>query len=1114
MCFTDLLSTMEREEQVQLVEALEADFGVSAVYDEAELVSIISGFLSLWWRNGKNDGDSVFVAGDHYGFPATVIDGLPLTNCNVYGLGHHPINTPEAAIRMALPFFKNVYQGDFFSFCQRLVEQKASIVNSVSGLFAYSFFFQSWFDDEDPEPQKRVVNGGLGFQPFALASVSSDMLATFNETVLETMFRTTLGPIVTVTLDEDPLELLTQNLFVDGYVKQNWIHIFSSALSIGYVNAYFPSGHNSLGRYVGNSRILAALSNYAEQGRLPEVFGQLALVNTERPVEAAIDEFRGTLVNTDFCTRLFEKAYNCTQLSSSTFVRDDEKQELEAAEVANVLKAYTEKLRFPKVPKMFGVESSVRVYLSGNATSLELACDKLAYPLVINWIKKLHGTVAMPQGLGRNEFSLSLRFIHLVNHPGFLDEFKEALGDMGINVIVDYQVERMLRKKVNEHRRISAKFEQWMRETTVNPDGTEEVTWLELHADDGVRSSNPELYEEYIRRLKDNFPDPDGTTWAYLYDDAARLAMTGFGHAAHKMALGKTRLALMLCFLFNGDRNLIICERRNVDEWMRECDKLGIDDQVCVIDTVEDLDTLNFINIVPYTKLWREVDPRYVRYIVTDIASGQGMVVSKKEYNLLRDSQLDSSGKLRPKKDPLRTLDFDTQIPWKHTFAGRLSRMGITVACADEEHRAKGDTKQGNAWESLRAKHKYGLSGTIVSNRPRDVLKLDVAIVGDCVPGNPYGYKFPFYDKKQRRYRSTGLAEFERQFVKYAVVQQRGRSVTKELPAVANKEAWWDLHAPLILRRRPDEPDVKRTVEFSTAQVSEIPIKLSKEHLLVYKRWLMHYGEWFLERMKKGEKLSAAEKQKYLHMSGNQLLAQLSKLRLVAMAPGSPKVSSDEVTPEYRWDRSEKTAVHEFILEDVAKMIEEVDYKFIIFSCHPDFLDDMEGWFSNEYGFNVKTFHGKHTIEERMKRLNWFRDEDDAQGLLMSTLTANTGYNIPEGSYVWEADWDWNPAPMEQAWHRILRPGQQVEHPEVKIAVAEGTIQQYMQQWCRIKRESASDLVDREDSFDFNADSWVGLSDFLIAMMKKEQVPGFEQFHVTDRVMRALNSRAPVFANA
>jgi len=1091
------LSTSSPAQRNDFVEDCERRYGVykKGSFYRQDIEFVLSFIVVEWLKNIRKRHLTACFVGDTFGAPATffkrTMEEIGEVSLDIFGFSSAKRDSLRDVVRHALPTFR-------YTSCDLWGEDYNKLLNYFSSIENLeSFCFSAGIFIEPKKHQRPWFFGKEGVRECNLHTLSPTLHADFVLASLEMLLRTVRGPLVLFT--RKPFEDYFEDYqdFFTGYVKRLFLKVFHCNVANGQLSILMPKPNNFYGKV---PPLVSAIQTYDRNKDFQKAYDTIQLKpKANFLLKDALGAFSKSIIKRDFCDYVISRLPDSSEHTIRLF-EQHEKDPIEIQqEKFNERYTQLKKVRTRNIIKECDRKPHyVRVYLSRNATSLSFSCGKSAYPVVMNWLS-MQDNVRFPNGHAVNTFVMQLRLINIYHDETFLERFEAAMVSYGIETVVDYAAERFLEKYRRAMKRKTAPFEQWVRHTKIN--GEETIEWKEHHKEDGKRNADPAVYQMFRQRLREEFPDP-GTTWKYLYDDAARMAMTGCGFGGHKMALGKTRLAIMLCYAFGGNHNLFVVEAKTVSEWMKEITKLGLEDKVRQITCEDDLDNLSFINIIPYTRLWRELRPEHVRYRVTILSSGEVMPVSKDEYDMLRASQM-SNGKMLPKRE--RQFDFEKKIPFKHTFCGWLSRRGnICVAVADEVHRASNDSSQGISWQQLKAKHKYGMSGTLVSNKPKAMLRLDTSVAGECTPLNPYSYKQPYYDVSTKEYSGSGFKRFEERFVQFVTVYQNGKQITKEIPAAADKEAWWDLHDPLILRRRPEEPEVNRVVDFSTADVQEVIVRADKKHVLFYKKWLMEYGTWFLEKLSGGKKAAFA--------STNQILGHLSKLRLVSTVPGCDKVSGQDIDPSFRWPGG-KTKLQNLILDDVNNMVEKQGLKFIIFSSHPDFLKEMHTYFTEEYGIEVGLFTGDIPIDKRIKTLNHFRDEDTMQGLLMSTGAANTAYNIPEASYVWIADWDWDPAKLMQAWHRILRNGQQLEHPVVKIAIVEGTIQQYMSQWGKIKLESSADLIDKQD-FEFDPQTWVALTDFLIAMMQREGIPGFESFPVSDRIKKAMDNREPVFSEA
>jgi len=179
------------------------------------------------------------------------------------------------------------------------------------------------------------------------------------------------------------------------------------------------------------------------------------------------------------------------------------------------------------------------------------------------------------------------------------------------------------------------------------------------------------------------------------------------------------------------------------------------------------------------------------------------------------------------------------------------------------------------------------------------------------------------------------------------------------------------------------------------------------------------------------------------------------------------------------------------ILDDLEEAVDRGE-RWIVFSERPEALDLLSDEIGSR-GIRSRTFHGSSSssVDERIKDLDDFREDDSIGVLFMSYNTGNTGYNIPQADGVWLYDYAWVPDKMSQAAARILRDSWMTpervrmgKKPQIRQAVLMGTIDEYMKQLVDLKQSGIDQALDRQEA-SFDPESWMSYRDFSILMFKQ-----------------------------
>ncbi len=302
-------------------------------------------------------------------------------------------------------------------------------------------------------------------------------------------------------------------------------------------------------------------------------------------------------------------------------------------------------------------------------------------------------------------------------------------------------------------------------------DPTAESGWTVRQA--GLQPAYPQLWQATEQRAR-SFGIDRWLTRPYQWHDLIELAVHGGGAiAAWDMGLGKARLAVALCLLGLGRRNLIVVEPRLIDEMRTELKGLPIDAALWqFIDTPAQLADLRRVNVISYTTLKRAV----------------------------------AAGAPRP------------------SYAHKLRRRIHTCIC-DEGHCLRNpDSDQSRAVRMISAKRRFVLSGTPIANYPRDILPVIQWVAGDGTVRQPFGQHHPYLDagnlancSRSRR----GIDVFRQWFVTAVWITNEfaddlRSGAKREIPKIARVQPFRDLIAPIVKRRVLEEPEVASCVRIPT----------------------------------------------------------------------------------------------------------------------------------------------------------------------------------------------------------------------------------------------------------------------------------------------------------
>jgi hypothetical protein len=517
--------------------------------------------------------------------------------------------------------------------------------------------------------------------------------------------------------------------------------------------------------------------------------------------------------------------------------------------------------------------------------------------------------------------------------------------------------------------------------------------WQVVHS--GLREKFPQHAALLTKRAKHLGID-QWLTWEFQLQDTVELLMkpTG-GIAAWKQACGKSRLAVALILLSGVKHGLIVLESRLIDEMVAQIRKLPIDmADVNVIDEPGKLSTLRRYNIIAYERLRMPVDAQRSKSV---------------------------------------------------TYAKRLRRR-IGLVTADEGERLSNiDSDQSRALMQLSARRRYVLSGTPISNYPRDIHGVLLFTSGDGNASQPYGLHHPYMEERfinSMEFASRGIDAIRNDFVvvewctwEFADTLREGAK--REVPKIANVEKYRAWLAPHVKRRITEEPEVAKYIQLPKLTYETIDVDWDKEHLAFYLKAADDFAEWY----KRSDGVTK-----------NNLAVLLARLMAVQTALNVPQDGVDGM-PAFTGLTSKQRAV----IDHLAALASE-GKKALVFTEHPTVVDIFHRELK-ERGVETVRFHGGIPIKKRVK------DKDDhfvngsASHLIATKRSARAGYNLPMADVVVFADRNWSHKNEDQAVRRPLRVERKAP-VECRYFHIPGSLDVYQAQMVAFKKDSADAGLD------------------------------------------------------
>jgi hypothetical protein len=504
----------------------------------------------------------------------------------------------------------------------------------------------------------------------------------------------------------------------------------------------------------------------------------------------------------------------------------------------------------------------------------------------------------------------------------------------------------------------------------------------------------------------------DKWLWSYQLHDLCEIRLKRGAIIAWEMGLGKARLAAALCLL-GGKHNLITVETRLIREMETEFRLIGLPaDAWQTITKPEQCrpGRLRRINLISYDKLKSTLPGRKRPKPVVEIDPRTG----------------------KPKKEKPRTFDV------RHTFAGLLRRRVHTHVCDEGHLLAHPTTQQTRAVVHVSAKgRRYLLTGTPISNYPRDVLRLLQWAAGDGTARQRFGDRWPLMREENVSAfgeAPRGVDEFRElfvtlQWVTHEFEDEMEEGAKREVPVIADIPGFRRVVQHVVKRRVAAEPDVTKHVRIPVPTIIDTLVDWDADHLALYRNTSREFVEWY--------------KREYAELTGDKkgahLIAVLRKLYAVYCAANFPQGGVDG-QPAWAGAETSKQRLA------VARLLEWTldGRKSIVLTEGPRTVTHLAVQL-RERGIDVVEFHGGIPISKRIDALDKRFRNGKAQVLAATKPVLKTGYNLAEASRVLAYDRNWTPMVEHQAFARVLRPQQQHD-VVIERLVLRGSIDEYQHQ--------------------------------------------------------------------
>jgi SNF2 family DNA or RNA helicase len=340
----------------------------------------------------------------------------------------------------------------------------------------------------------------------------------------------------------------------------------------------------------------------------------------------------------------------------------------------------------------------------------------------------------------------------------------------------------------------------------------------------------------------------------------------------------------------------------------------------------------------------------------------------------------------------------------------KLAERPFSMLIVDEAHLLKNaETRGSQTVKSLRAGHRFALSGTPVENRLEDLRSLFDFILPGYL-GTP--------------------AQFKKDY-RYPIEVERRKDKADELKRIT---------APFLLRRLKTDKTI----------IGDLPDKISiNEYTTLEKGQAALYESIVAEAMEKSAGMEKPAGRSAL------ILNLLTGLKQVCDHPRVYDKESPAVSA-----LSGKAQHLLILLEEMTANRE----KTLIFSQYVETLDCLQRIILNELGEAAPVYHGGLAQKKRNDLIDRFQTDPVCRILLVSLRAGGLGLNLTAASRVIHYDLWYNPAVENQATDRAFRIGQK-RNVFVHRFITKNSFEEKIDAMLQSKRELAEMTVSSGESW-------------------------------------------------
>lgn|GEM_PF-2194663 len=529
------------------------------------------------------------------------------------------------------------------------------------------------------------------------------------------------------------------------------------------------------------------------------------------------------------------------------------------------------------------------------------------------------------------------------------------------------------------------------------------------------------------------------------------------------MGLGKTRTTLVaLTSRPANKRILIVTMSRNIRDWEKELENLGLKDDYIVLQNRIDMKSNKRIHLVSYER-WAKEKIIYKKKTHRECPHCESRVLwnNALQYCGLCKTQYKSdecySEKDLPDACPSCDKDFGKSQHHCHScnftvVSKREKPLSAYIdntydaAAIDEAHLIKnGTTKRSKSILAIKTDIRIALTGTPAENGADDLFWILSWVYGDS-----FNYIDPYTGRRFNCFGVKGETHFRGYFGgsgKRALMDSRSI-----IARASNQEKLWYLLDQVMIRKKKTDTDVAKEIAVPEPNHRRLHLQLEEAERQLYDKRLKEFRDWYdLEHKRKD---AAEGRGDVYRISTIEVCSWLDKLRKVASCPWVMQDYDDTLSGEPAKLRVLKDKVKEYALQGK---------KLLVFTAHKQTAEQLGIILGTVVpGHTAAYIHGGVPMDYRHDLMAEFQDKDSQLTTLVMTMrTGAESYTLTEAKGVVLFDLDFNAKKIEQCYSRAVRLGQK-DIVEVTWLIGVDTIDANMHALVLSKQSGVDLAIDRK----------------------------------------------------